>query len=331
MTNHGDPLWNPRPLPRQGEGVPPQVQIFEVGPRDGLQAETRPLPTQVKRELCEMLWQAGTQSLEVTSFVPPQWVPQLADAAELTDSLSFPENTRNIALVPNVRGLERAQQAGYTAVSAVASCSESFARANLNATVGDTFERVAQIVETASPAGIPVRGYLSMAFGDPWEGHTDPHRAGEYAAELHRLGCSTVAISDTIGTATPQHTKDVLSAAAAAGLPMEATALHMHDTYGLALTNVYAALEAGAAEFDSSVGGLGRCPYAPGAAGNLATEDLVWMLEGLGVETGLDMDLLVETSSWISTHLGKRSPSRVVRALSSRRSQRLTATGTEIT
>lgn len=320
MTEPGKSLWNPRPLtsPVSSED-PPQVRIFEVGPRDGLQAEAAPLPTEVKRQLCQRLWQAGTQSLEVTSFVPPAWVPQLADAAELTAALHFPQGRRQVALVPNVRGLERARRAGYTEVSVVASCTESFARANLNATVDETFDRVAVIVEEAQSVGITVRGYLSMSFGDPWEGHTDPGRAGELAARLNRMGCASVAISDTIGAATPQHTKDVLAVAASAGLPVEATALHMHDTYGLALTNVYAALEVGVTEFDSSVGGLGRCPFAPGATGNLATEDLAWMLEGLGVPTSLDLDRLVETSVWISTHLGGPSPSRVVRALSSRR------------
>lgn len=324
MTIPDEALWSPRPLSRPRQGAPGEVRVVEVGPRDGLQAEQQSLPSAVKRELCERLWQAGAQSVEITSFVPPGWVPQLADAAELTAALGFPENTRSIALVPNLRGLERARAAGYREVSAVASCTESFARANLNASAEEAFERVGQIVAVARPAGIPVRGYLSMSFGDPWEGHTAPEKAGESAARLYRLGCSTVAISDTIGTATPQHTKDVLAAAAAAGLPVGATALHMHDTYGLALTNVYAALEEGVAEFDSSIGGLGRCPYAPGAAGNLATEDLVWMLEGLGVDTGLDLDLLADTSRWISGHLGKRSPSRVVRALSAQAAYRRT-------
>lgn len=317
MTIEHD-LWAPRPLETPRADFPGRVRIFEVGPRDGLQAEAEILPTAVKRELCQRLWRSGVTILEITSFVPPRWIPQLADAEELAAGLTVPEGTRGVALVPNLKGLDRARGAGFSEVSVVASTTESFSRANLNAGLEAAMDRAEQIAEAADQYGMPVRGYLSMAFGDPWEGHTAPHRVGELAARLYRAGCRTVAVSDTIGTATPGHVKEVIAAVTEAGVPREAVALHLHDTFGLALTNVYAALENGVTEFDTSVGGLGRCPFAPGAAGNLATEDLVWMLDGLGIETGLDLDGLVETSRWMARQLGRSSPSRVVRALTAR-------------
>ncbi|MFB2586440.1 hydroxymethylglutaryl-CoA lyase [Herbiconiux liukaitaii] len=332
-------LWLPRPQPTpapasaSGTPLPTAVRVFEVGPRDGLQAEPGILPAAAKIEFCRRLLAAGVSQLEVTSFVPPTWIPQLADAEEVVAGLAAtghlnaegPDAPRTIALVPNLRGLDRALAAGIRSVSVVVSATDSFAAANLNTTAEGSLARAAEVAASAAEAGVPVRGYLSMSFGDPWEGPVPPERVAEFAARLHAAGCSTIALSDTIGTGTPHHVRRVLELTVAAGVPVDAIALHLHDTYGLSLANVLAALEQGVAEFDSSAGGLGRCPYAPGAAGNLATEDLVWMLHGLGIETGLDLDALVATSQWMATQLGRPAPSRVVRALTAVQNSRTPA------
>ncbi|TGD30254.1 hydroxymethylglutaryl-CoA lyase [Brevibacterium sp. S22] len=313
------PLWEPKPLTVREESTAEVVSVYEVAPRDGLQAETVVLDTDLKTEFCERLWASGVSNLEVTSFVPPAWIPQLADAEDLAARLEIPDrNDSAVALVPNIRGLERAYAAGFRAVAAVASCTESFARANLNTNAPGTLARVCDIASAANSLGISVRGYLSMAFGDPWEGHVDPARVADLTATLYEAGCQQIALGDTIGTATPGHVRAVLRAATSAGVPTSALALHLHDTYGLALANVYSAMEEGITTFDASAGGLGRCPYAPGAAGNLATEDLVWLLDGLGVETGINLDDLVATSLWFSAQSGRPAPSRVVSAYAAR-------------
>lgn len=305
----------PQPRMEPVDGLPTRVRIYEVAPRDGLQAETDILPTAVKAELCRRLYEAGSRDLEVTSFVPATWIPQFADAERLVAGLEVPTGARAVGLVPNLRGLHRAIDAGVREVSVVVSASESFARANLNTSREGAVERAEEVVAAATADGVPVRGYVSMAFGDPWEGAVDPATVVEAAVRLYRAGCSTVAVSDTIGVGTPGLTTRVVRDVLAAGIPVEAVALHLHDTYGQGLANVYAALSLGVAEFDSSVGGLGRCPYAKGATGNLATEDLVWMLHGLGIETGLDLGALAATTAWLARVRGVGAPSNVATAL----------------
>lgn len=305
----------PQPRVEPVDGLPSRVRVYEVAPRDGLQAETDILPTAVKAELCRRLYAAGSRDLEVTSFVPPTWIPQFADAERLVGDLEVPAGARAVGLVPNLRGLQRAIDAGVREVSVVVSASESFARANLNTSREGAVERAEEVAQAATAGGIPVRGYVSMAFGDPWEGAVDPATVVEAAVRLSAAGCSTVAVSDTIGVGTPGLTTRVVRDVLGAGIPVDAIALHLHDTYGQGLANVYAALSLGVAEFDSSVGGLGRCPYAKGATGNLATEDLVWMLHGLGIETGLDLGALAATTAWLARVRGVAAPSNVATAL----------------
>lgn len=305
----------PQPRIERESGLPARVTVYEVGPRDGLQAETGIIPTAVKAELCRRLYAAGVRDLEATSFVPPTWIPQLADAAEVAASLDVPDGARAVALVPNLRGLERALDADMREVAVVVSTTESFAKANLNNTRDGAVERAIEVVDAATSAGVPVRGYVSMAFGDPWEGTVDPGVAAGIAARLHASGCRTVALGDTIGVATPGLTARVVRETVEAGVPVDALALHLHDTYGQALANVHAALRLGVAEFDASAGGLGRCPYAKGATGNLATEDLVWMLHGLGIDSGIDLAALAATTLWLARVRGVRPRSAVAAAL----------------
>jgi hydroxymethylglutaryl-CoA lyase len=305
------PAIHPRP------GLPARVSVYEVGPRDGLQAEQTMVPVQVKRELIDRLGAAGLGIIEATSFVSPRWVPQLADAEELMAGLQRRPGVRYPVLVPNQRGFERAMAAGADEVAIFVSATESFAQQNLGTTLNGAIEMAAPVVAAAGVRGIPVRGYVSMCFGDPWEGRVDPGRPADVAARLVDLGCSAVSLGDTIGVATAGQVVAVLDRVEASGVPRNQIALHLHDTYGQALANVLAGLEAGITEFDSSAGGLGGCPYAKSATGNLATEELVWMLDGLGIETGVDLLALVQTSRWLATELGRPSPSRVVAALGS--------------
>ncbi|WP_194421588.1 hydroxymethylglutaryl-CoA lyase [Microbacterium abyssi] len=305
----------PSPRAQTEEGLPARVTVYEVGPRDGLQAETDIIPTRVKAELCRRLYAAGSRDLELTSFVPPAWIPQLADAAEVVGGVEVPTGARAVALVPNLKGLERAVGAGIREVAVVVSATESFAEANLNNTRSGAIDRAVEVIEAATADGIPVRGYVSMAFGDPWEGEVDIQAVLQAATALHEAGSRTIALGDTIGVATPGLTTRVVEEVMAAGIPVSDLALHLHDTYGQSLANVHAALRLGVAEFDAAVGGLGRCPYAKGATGNLATEDLVWMLHGLGIETGLDLGALAATTLWLSRIRGIPAPSNVARAL----------------
>jgi hydroxymethylglutaryl-CoA lyase len=303
------PAVHPRP------GLPASVTVFEVGPRDGLQAEKAMVPVEVKLEFIDHLAEAGLAVIEATSFVSARWVPQLADADELMARLRRRPGVRYPVLVPNQRGYERAMAAGADELAIFVSATESFAKQNLGTTLDGAIEMAAPVVAAATARGIPVRGYVSMCFGDPWEGRVEPERPAAVAARLIDLGCSSVSLGDTIGVATAGQVAAVLDRVEAAGVSRARVALHLHDTYGQALANVLAGLEAGVTEFDSSAGGLGGCPYAKSATGNLATEDLVWMLEGLGIETGVDLATLVETSRWIAARLGRPSPSRVVTAL----------------
>ena len=273
------------------------------------------VPLQVKLEMIDRLGEAGLAIIEATSFVSARWVPQLADADDLMAGLRRRPGVRYPVLVPNERGFERALAAGADELAIFVSATETFAKQNLGTTLDGAIEMAAPVVAAAKRRGIPVRGYVSMCFGDPWEGKVEPAAPAAVAAQLIELGCSTISLGDTIGVATAGQVVAVINAAEAAGVPRDRTALHLHDTYGQALANVLAGLEAGIAEFDSSAGGLGGCPYAKSATGNLATEDLVWMLHGLGIETGVDLVKLAATSRWLATALGRPSPSRVVAAL----------------
>jgi hydroxymethylglutaryl-CoA lyase len=303
------------PMVEPAAGLPERVTIYEVGARDGLQNESAIVPVEVKVEFLDRLAAAGLGVLEATSFVHPKWVPQLADAAELLRLLQPADGVVYPVLVPNERGLDRALDAGVRHVAVFASATETFAARNLNSTVEQQFAMFAPVVRRANEAGLRVRAYVSMAFGDPWEGPVAPFQVATVARRLFDLGCQQISLGDTIGTGTPGHVDAVLDACAASGLPVDHLAVHFHDTYGQALANTLAALRRGVTTIDSSAGGLGGCPYAESATGNLATEDLVWMLDGLGVQHGVDLATLVDTSVWMAQQLGRPSPSRVVRAL----------------
>ena len=378
------------------EGLPSRIRIHEVGPRDGLQNEKAVVPVEVKAEFIRRLVTAGLRTVETTSFVHPKWVPQLADAEELyplvsglrdavlpdapaasahplgpesptgPGQLGGPAGVSLPVLVPNARGLERALALGARQVAVFASVTESFARANLNRTVDEALEMFEPVVARAKAERLTVRGYLSMCFGDPWEGPVPVAQVVRVCKALAEMGCDELSLGDTIGVATPGHVSALLSALREAGLPASGTgptgptgntraadpdpgpgsargsaeatpsaapspppstpnsdpastprlAVHFHDTYGQALANALAALQHGVTTVDASAGGLGGCPFAKSATGNLATEDLVWMLHGLGIETGVDLELLSSTSLWMAEHLGRPSPSRTVRALS---------------
>ncbi|MFF3750140.1 hydroxymethylglutaryl-CoA lyase [Streptomyces sp. NPDC002018] len=299
------------------EGLPPRVRIHEVGARDGLQNEKAVVPTEVKAEFIHRLVHAGLTTVEATSFVRPEWVPQLADAEELFPLLGDldPEIALPV-LVPNARGLDRAMALGARRVAVFGSATESFAQANLNRTVDESLAMFAPVVERARADRMHVRGYLSMCFGDPWEGPVPVHQVVRVAKALLDLGCDELSLGDTIGVATPGHVRTLLAELNEEGVPTDVLGVHFHDTYGQALANTLAALQHGVTTVDSSAGGLGGCPYAKSATGNLATEDLVWMLDGLGVATGVDLGRLTATSVWLAERLGRPSPSRTVRALS---------------
>ncbi|HEX7302214.1 hydroxymethylglutaryl-CoA lyase [Lentzea sp.] len=292
--------------------LPSSVTIWEVGARDGLQNESVVVPVAVKLEFLSRLADAGLSVLEATSFVHPSWVPQLADAAELLAGLDRRAGVVYPVLVPNERGLDRALEAGVSHIAIFASATETFASRNLNRTLESQFEMFAPTVARALDAGLDVRGYVSMCFGDPWEGAVPRSQVVAVGERLLEMGCSQLSLGDTIGVATPGQVEALLEGFR----DVSSLAVHFHDTYGQALSNTLAALRCGVTTVDSSAGGLGGCPYAESATGNLATEDLVWMLDGLGVETGVDLDKLVATSVWMAEQLGRPSPSRVVRALS---------------
>jgi hydroxymethylglutaryl-CoA lyase len=296
-------------------GLPDRVTICEVGPRDGLQNESAIVPVEVKVEFIQRLVAAGHRLVEATSFVHPKWVPQLADAEELMRLLPRQDGVRYPVLVPNERGLARAIEAGAGEVAIFASATETFAQRNLNRTVAESLEMFAPVVSTARQAGLPVRGYLSMCFGDPWEGAVPLPQVVRVASELVAMGCTELSLGDTIGVATPGQVRSLLALLTEAGVPIDQVAVHFHDTYGQALANTLAALQADVTIVDASAGGLGGCPYAESATGNLATEDLVWQLNGLGIQTGIDLPALVDTSVWMAGQLGRPSPSRVVQAL----------------
>ncbi|MCP3098807.1 hydroxymethylglutaryl-CoA lyase [Myxococcus sp. K15C18031901] len=290
------------------------VRIVEVGPRDGLQNEAVLLPTQKKVELIDRLADAGLREIEATSFVSPQWVPQMADHADVMRRLVRRPGLRYPVLTPNLRGYQTAVASGAAHVAVFTSASESFARKNINSSIEESFARFAPVFEAARADGIPVRGYVSCAIACPYEGRVAPERVAHVARRLVEAGCYEVSLGDTIGVGTPATVMPLLEAVAAV-VPLERIAGHFHDTYGMGIANVHAAYEFGVRVFDSSVGGLGGCPYAKGATGNVATEDLVYLLKDRGIDTGVDLDRLVDCAVWISQQLGRPLASRVGRAL----------------
>ncbi|WP_193610112.1 hydroxymethylglutaryl-CoA lyase [Nocardioides lijunqiniae] len=295
--------------------MPERVTIYEVGPRDGLQNEKALVPTDVKAQFVRRLVAAGLPVVEATSFVHPTWVPQLADAAELMELLGD-EGRDHPVLVPNERGLDRALELGVRHIAIFGSATETFAQANLNRSLDEQFAMFEPTVRRARDAGLDVRAYVSMCFGDPWEGSVPVEQVVGVGKRLFDLGASQLSLGDTIGVGTANQVTVLVEAFGAAGMTTDQLALHFHDTYGQALANAHAGLQAGVTTFDASAGGLGGCPYAKSATGNLATEDLVWLLTGLGIEHGVDLDGLVATSAWMAEQLGRPSPSAVVRALS---------------
>ncbi|MET9511515.1 hydroxymethylglutaryl-CoA lyase [Streptomyces flavidovirens] len=311
----------PEALPMRvpAKNLPAHVRVHEVGARDGLQNEKTVVPTEVKAEFIHRLADAGLTTVEATSFVHPKWVPQLADAEELFPLLRD-VNAELPVLVPNARGLDRALALGARRIAVFGSATETFASRNLNRTVDESLAMFEPVVARAREDRVHVRGYLSMCFGDPWEGAVPIGQVVRVAKALLDLGCDELSLGDTIGVATPGHVVALLTALNEAGVPTSAIGVHFHDTYGQALANTLVALQQGVTTVDASAGGLGGCPYAKSATGNLATEDLVWMLDGLGIETGVDLGRLTATSAWMAERLGRPSPSRTVRALSHKES-----------
>jgi hydroxymethylglutaryl-CoA lyase len=290
-----------------------KVRIVEVGPRDGLQNEAREVPTPVKLELIERLADAGLPAVEATAFVSPKWVPQMADHTEVLERIRRKPGVAYPVLTPNLKGFEAARAAGATEVAIFGAASESFSKKNINCSISESLERFRPVAEAAAKEKILVRGYVSCVLGCPYEGAIDPERVADVAATLYEMGCYEVSLGDTIGVGTPEKTKRMIEACARR-VPIERLAGHYHDTYGQALANIYASLESGVGTFDASVAGLGGCPYAAGASGNVATEDVVYMLNGLGIETGIDLKKLVETGRWICGVLGREPSSKVNKA-----------------
>jgi hydroxymethylglutaryl-CoA lyase len=294
-------------------GRPERVTLVEVGPRDGLQNEAAQIPSAEKIAFIDRLTEAGFPVVEVSAFVSPKWVPQMADAAEVFAGIRRRPGTRYPALVPNIAGLERALAAGVTDIAIFAASSETFSRRNINQSIDASLETYRAVCDRALALQMRVRAYLSTAFGCPFEGAVDPRRVAEVAQALIAMGAFEVAVSDTIGIAHPGQVPQVVTAVAER-VPLEKIALHFHDTRGTALANVLTALDLGIATFDSSAGGLGGCPYAPGATGNLASEDLIYMLNGLGIETGVNLEAVVEASARMAEHVGHSPVSRYFRA-----------------
>ncbi|MDF1667000.1 MAG: hydroxymethylglutaryl-CoA lyase [Planctomycetota bacterium] len=291
---------------------PKKIKIVEVGPRDGLQNERAQIPTEAKIKFVHGLAKAGLKNIEATSFVHPKAVPQLADAMEVLTALDdLPEDTDVSVLVPNMRGLDRAISAGSKHIAVFTACSESFNQKNIKCGIEESFERITPVIERAKAEGIKIRGYVSTVFGCPYEGDVDPKVALAVTQRLLDLGCYEVSLGDTIGVATPRSVQKAMSVILE-GVGPEKLALHFHDTRGTALVNVFLGMQLGIRVFDASAGGLGGCPYAPGAAGNLSTEDLVYFLQGLGVETGVDLEALAEASLTLEQSLDHPLPGRTV-------------------
>ncbi len=298
--------------------IPARVRIVEVGPRDGLQNEPGAVPTAAKIELIERLADAGLPAVEATAFVSPKWVPQMADHTEVLERIRRKPGVSYPVLTPNLKGFEAARAAGATEVAIFGAASEAFSRKNINCSIAESLERFRPVAEAARKAGIKVRGYVSCVLGCPYEGEVKPGRVADVAAALAEMGCYEVSLGDTIGVGTPGKTK-ILIEACARRVPIERLAGHFHDTYGQALANIYASLELGVATFDTSIAGLGGCPYAAGASGNVATEDVIYMLDGLGIKTGVDLQRLVEIGQWICGVLGREPSSKAGRAIAAKR------------
>ena len=297
--------------------LPRRVRLVEVGPRDGLQNEKAMVPTDVKVTLIDMLADAGMPAIEATSFVSPKWVPQMADAADVMARIRRKPGVRYPVLTPNMKGFEAARAAGADEVAVFVAATEAFSRRNINCSIAESLARAQPIFDAAKAANIRVRGYISVVLGCPYEGDVDPARVADVAASLHALGAYEVSLGDTIGTGTAGRTQ-ALFHRVAERVPVTALAGHFHDTYGQALANLYAALELGVATFDCSVSGLGGCPYAKGATGNVASEDVLYLLDGLGIDTGVDMTGLRQAGRYISAYLQREPASRVARALDAR-------------
>ena len=300
--------------------LPVKVKIVEVGPRDGLQNEKQIVPTATKIELIERLADAGLRAIEATSFVSPKWVPQMGDNAAVMQGIKRHPAAVYPVLTPNLQGFDAAIQAGASEVAIFGAASESFSRKNINCSIAESLKRFEPIVSAASALEIPVRGYVSCVVGCPYEGTIAPEQAASVAKTLFDMGCYEISLGDTIGVGNPASIARMIEACARV-VPIARLAGHYHDTYGMAVANVYASLQMGVAVFDASVGGLGGCPYAAGASGNVATEDVVWLLNGLGIDTGIDLDALVDTAAWISAQLGREPASRVARAVLAKRAK----------
>ena len=294
--------------------VPAAVRIVEVGARDGLQNEKAIVPTATKVELIDRLSATGLRTIEATSFVSPKWVPQLADAAEVYASIERKPGVSYPVLVPNLQGYERARAVGAGEVAVFTAASEAFNRKNINASIDESIDRFLPVLEHARADGVKVRGYVSTVLGCPYQGEVPVDDVVRVAARMHALGCYEISLGDTIGIGTPARARAMLRAVAGV-VPMSALAVHFHDTRGQALANILACLEEGVAVVDSSVSGTGGCPYAKGATGNVATEDVVYMLDGMGIATGVDLGKLIETGLWLSEQLGRVTSSRVARAM----------------
>jgi len=297
--------------------LPRKVRIVDVAPRDGLQNEPKSVPASVKIELIERLQEAGLRAVETTAFVSPKWVPQMADSAEVMAGIRRRPGVDYPVLVPNMKGFEAARDAGAEEVAVFGAATETFSRKNINCSIAESLERFAPVVAAAEAQGIRVRGYISVVAGCPYEGEVRPAAVAVLAGELYGMGCYEVSLGDTIGVGTPKKIRAVIEAVAKK-VPIARIGGHYHDTYGQALANIYASLELGVKTFDSSVAGLGGCPYAKGATGNVATEDVIYMLDGLGIDTGVDLEKLFRAGQFICRALGREPASRVARALAAK-------------
>ena len=295
--------------------LPKHVKIVEVGPRDGLQNEKQAIDTATKVALIARLGASGLKTIEATAFVSPKWVPQMADNAEVMRQITRLNGVTYPVLTPNLKGLEAALATGVTEVAVFAAASEAFSQKNINCSISESIERFVPVIESAREHGVAVRGYVSTVVGCPYQGDVPPEKVAEVAKALFDLGCYEISLGDTIGVGTPLKVQTMLAEVSKA-VPMDKLAGHFHNTYGMAIANIYASLQMGMAVFDASVAGLGGCPYAKGASGNVATEDVVYLLNGLGIDSGVDLTSLVETAVWVSAQLGRAPASNVAKAIS---------------
>ncbi len=298
--------------------LPQRVRLFEMAPRDGLQNEPGALvPTATKIELIERLASAGIRHIEAASFVSPRWVPQMGDAGDVMRGITRTPGVVYSALTPNLQGLENALEAGVEEVAVFGAASEAFSQKNINCSIAESLTRFAPVLERAQSAGVRVRGYVSCVLGCPYEGAIEPARVAKVARALFDMGCYEVSLGDTIGVGTPLAAKRMVNAVSQE-VPIERLAAHFHDTYGMAIANLYAVMEEGISVIDAATGGLGGCPYAKGASGNVATEDVLYLLDGLGIDTGIDLEAVIETGTWITRALGRRPGSKVALARGTR-------------